>query len=276
MTRSGWLVSRRSGSAAEAVMENLETVGGSGLAASHSGTPASSTPPMTPASTSPAADDRRRVRRAVSCAATTSSGTAPSASSISRRAPAIESSRRARSFSRQRRRFRRTRAAPCSAGSASNGGASLITDASTSVTSSPSNARRPVSISKRTTPKAQTSARRSIYLPLRLLGRHVTSRAQDDAQLSRARGQCRRVHRVNARRRGISAERFRQSEVEDFDLLIRRDLDVRRLQIAVDDPLSHARPRGRRQSVARSQRSAARVCRGRQWCPPASGRPCTP
>ena len=47
---------------------------------------------------------------------------------------------------------------------------------------SPSNARRPVSISYRTTPKAQMSARLSTVLAARLLRRHVRGRAEDHAR----------------------------------------------------------------------------------------------
>jgi hypothetical protein len=96
--------------------------------------------------------------------ARSSSGAADIASAISRRAAAIESRRWARSFCRQRRNSRRT-GTGVSGGSVSSGIESFNTDASTSETSLPVNARRPVSISKSTTPNAQTSARRSTGLP---------------------------------------------------------------------------------------------------------------
>ena len=50
-------------------------------------------------------------------------------------------------------------------------------------TSSPSNARLPVSISYSTTPKAQMSARLSTVLPARLLGTHVGRGAEDHPRL---------------------------------------------------------------------------------------------
>ena len=51
-------------------------------------------------------------------------------------------------------------------------------------TSSPSNSRRPVSISNSTTPKAQMSARLSTGASARLLGRHVGRGAENHAQLA--------------------------------------------------------------------------------------------
>jgi hypothetical protein len=47
--------------------------------------------------------------------------------------------------------------------------------------------------------------------------------------------QRRRRRRIRARRRGI--ERFCKAEVEHLDRAVRADLDVRRLQIPVDDAL---------------------------------------
>ncbi len=87
-----------------------------------------------------------------------------SGSSSSRRASPMALSRRRGSFSRQRR-SRRRRGRGRSAGSASQSTSSLITLASVTEMSSPSKARRPVSISYSTTPKAQMSARRSTALP---------------------------------------------------------------------------------------------------------------
>ena len=82
------------------------------------------------------------------------------ASSSSCHASPISRSRRLGSFSRQR--FSRR----CTLGGIpSHFGSSLSTVASVSVMSSPSNNRRPVSISYSTTPKAQMSARLSTTFP---------------------------------------------------------------------------------------------------------------
>ena len=82
-------------------------------------------------------------------------------------------------------------------------------------------------------------------LPADLLGRHVADRAEDHARLGAA---------ASARRRPAAAVRsrlrqLRQAEVEDLDAPVRRDEDVLRLQIAVDDALRRARPRGRARSA---------------------------
>jgi hypothetical protein len=73
-------------------------------------------------------------------------------------------SRRAGSFTRQRRRTLVTFAGN-PAGSASQPGSSLITAARISDTVSPPNGRCAVSISNSSTPKAQTSARLSTARP---------------------------------------------------------------------------------------------------------------
>ena len=62
-------------------------------------------------------------------------------------------------------------------------GSFIITAASVMEMSSPSNARRPVSISNSTTPNAQMSARLSTGLPARLLRTHVRGRAEDHPTL---------------------------------------------------------------------------------------------
>ena len=83
-----------------------------------------------------------------------------SASSISRRATAAESSRRPASFSRQRRSNRRV-AGGVDAGRAFQSGSPSMTSNNTADRVSPVNAGRAVSISNRTHPKAHMSTRRS-------------------------------------------------------------------------------------------------------------------
>src|SRR5688572_11165418 len=61
-------------------------------------------------------------------------------------------------------------------------------------------------------------------LPANLLGTHVGRRAEDQAGLAQQ----------GAVRPAL--QRLRQAEVEDLDAALRRDSDVRRLEIAVDDP----------------------------------------
>jgi hypothetical protein len=91
------------------------------------------------------------------------------ASSISSRASAAESRRRLRSFSRQRRSRRRIDGG-VSAGSSAQSGSRINRNASVSDTSSPSNARLPVNISYKTTPKAHTSLRLSTGWPFACSG----------------------------------------------------------------------------------------------------------
>ncbi len=79
-------------------------------------------------------------------------------------------------------------------------------------------------------------------LPGRLLGRHVRRRAEDRAELGPVSGGQRRgVHqRRRVRRAGgrpWRVERLRQPEVEDLDLPFSGQLDVLRLEVAMDDPL---------------------------------------
>ena len=66
--------------------------------------------------------------------------------------------------------------------SASQAGSSRTTAPSTSVTSSPSKARRPVSISYSTQPNAQMSLRLSTACPCACSGRHVRGRAENASQ----------------------------------------------------------------------------------------------
>ena len=76
--------------------------------------------------------------------------------------------------------------------------------------------------------------------PLRLLRRHVRRRAEDHADAGHHRGdvivgELRQVARRRARR--IRCERFGQAEVQHLHLPVVREGDVRRLEVAVDDPL---------------------------------------
>jgi len=120
--------------------------------------------PATSATTAHAtmeATTRRPVGRCRAGTGTTaSSNGAVCASSISSRASAASDSRRRRSFARLRRSNLRIDG-DMLGDSASQSGACISTRAIVSLTSSPANARRPVSISQSTQPKAQRSARLS-------------------------------------------------------------------------------------------------------------------
>ena len=73
-------------------------------------------------------------------------------------------------------------------------------------------------------------------LALGLLGSHVRRRPENGARLRRADGQRRRVLRIAvARRRRFHG--FRQAEIQNLDDAFRGDLDVGRLQVAMDDVL---------------------------------------
>jgi hypothetical protein len=68
--------------------------------------------------------------------------------------------------------------------------------------------------------------------PLRLLRRHVCRGAEDDARAGRHHAQRGRIRHVRDR---FGIHRLGQTEVEQLDLVLRRDLDVCRFQIAMDD-----------------------------------------
>ena len=72
-------------------------------------------------------------------------------------------------------------------------------------------------------------------LAARLLGAHVARRAKHETRLRHRDAQRRRMQR--ARFAGFPGERLGEPEVEHFDLAVRRQHDVRRLQIAVYDTL---------------------------------------
>ena len=139
-----------------------------------------------------------------------------------------------RSRSRQRRRTRRTEAG-VSAGSADQSTSRISTAASVSDTVSPSNALRPESISYRTAPNAQMSARLSTDLPRACSGDMYAAVPMTTPALVAAAvsvGEC--VWSGDDRSPG---QRLRQAEVEHLDLALRRELHVGGLQVPVHDPL---------------------------------------
>ena len=79
------------------------------------------------------------------------------------------------------------------------------------------------------------SARLSTALPACLFRRHVCCRAEDDALLRGGIAQRGRVRQVQFCL--FPGKRLRQSEVQHLHLAVRRDFDVGRLQVAVDDAL---------------------------------------
>jgi hypothetical protein len=80
-----------------------------------------------------------------------------------------------------------------------------------------------------------------------LLGRHVGGGAHDDAHPGRRRHRhgwrfrevlsAGRAEALRYRCGPVVRRQFRQPEIEDLHRAVRRDLDVRRLQIAMDDAL---------------------------------------
>ena len=217
-------------------------------------------------------------------------GATSSSSASSIRASAMSCSRCFGSFCRQRPRSRRTRGGT-PAGRAAKSGAVFRTAASRSETVSPSKSRRPVSISKRTTPKAQMSARLSTALPRACSGdmyAAVPRMRPAAVPVCASVGDCdRSAEDVTPRpspRPGLG-----EAEVEDLDLAVRRQLDVGGLEVAVDDALlvgalerlgDLLRDRRSPRRVAAARASIAR--RGPRLrpapapgtsCPPASSRP---
>ena len=107
-----------------------------------------------------------------------------------------------------------------------------------SETSSPSNARRPVSISYSTTPNAQTSARRSTALPRACSGAMyaaVPRISPISVPCAVSVGEFDGDPRAPLAAAGIDG--LRQAEVQDLDRAVAADFDVGRLQVAVDDAL---------------------------------------
>ena len=109
------------------------------------------------------------------------------------------------------------------------------------------------------------SARRSTALPLRLLGRHVGGRADDHAHLRSAPGAVSVGEFVaSAVADGArGSQRLGETEVEHLHRAVGADLDVRRLEIAMDDALLVRRlervgdlPRDRQRLGERNRRRA--------------------
>jgi hypothetical protein len=67
-------------------------------------------------------------------------------------------------------------------------------------------------------------------MPARLFGAHVPRRAHHDARVGAERHHGRRLDQP-----GLAVEGLREAEVEDLDDALRSDLDIGRLQIAMDD-----------------------------------------
>ena len=142
------------------------------------------------------------------------------------------------SFSRHRRSSLRIAGGVLS-GSSDQSGSPSGTAASVSVTVAAANATRPVSISYTTQPNAQMSARRSTGFPracsgLIYAGVPTTMPSCDSRSLKRRFG---------------PLDRFRQPEVEHLHGAFRRDLNVGRLQIAVNDGRAREPSRALRQSA---------------------------
>ena len=119
-------------------------------------------------------------------------------------------------------------------------GSARTTAASVSVTSSPANARVPVSISNSTrrTPRCRRACRRPCRAPARAPCRPPCRGSCPSASCARRRE--RRRVRQRARRRARRAgrvHRLREAEVEHLHRAVGADLDVRGLQIAMDDAL---------------------------------------
>ena len=105
-------------------------------------------------------------------------------------------------------------------------------------TSSPSNARRPVSISKSTHPNAQMSARLSTGLPRACSGLMYAAVPRMSPSLRHRRRRDRRRHaRGSATAAGDASIAFASPKSSTFTVPSGADLDVRRLQIAMDDAL---------------------------------------
>ncbi len=207
--------------------------GGTGLSI-HTATPA-----RTPAITATLASGSARFHngRAATDGTTTGAGAGSVGSawmnSISQRTSPIACSRSRRDFARQRRRSRDSRGSSV-AGIAVHSGSRARTDAMMSVTDSPGNACRPVRSSYNTQPNENTSLRWSVGRPFACSGDMYAAVPRmtpaivpfavsvGDSDKSWCRSWC-------------ALDRLRQPEVEHLDLAVRRDLDVGRLEIAMDD-----------------------------------------
>ena len=129
----------------------------------------------------------------------------------------------------------RPRAGVAAGSAAQSGSRSRIAASDVGDSSSPANAGRPVSISYSTQPNAQMSVRLSTAWPRACSGLMYGGRAEDDARPRAVRHRPSAIaRRVGAGRRRIA---FGEAEVEHLDVPVRRDLDVGRLEIAMDDAL---------------------------------------
>ena len=111
-------------------------------------------------------------------------------------------------------------------------------------------------------------------LPARLLRAHVGG-GPEDQPFARAADRHRRRLRRDPVAGVVTGDRFRQAEVEHLHDAVGRDLDVGRLQIAVDDALARAPPRAPRRSAARSASasSSGDAARARSGRPASRPRP---
>src|SRR5215469_13075215 len=118
-------------------------------------------------------------------------------------------------------------------GSCESSGSPRTTAASLSVIVSPSNAGIPVSISYSTQPNAQMSARRSTDLPLACSGDMYPAVPSNTPAAVAATLMVGEV--VDVSLRAISGQRLRQSKIKNPGLTIRRDFNICRLQVPVNN-----------------------------------------
>ena len=111
-------------------------------------------------------------------------------------------------------------------------------DAIVSVASTPGNGRVPDSISNNTHPNAQMSAPLVHRHAPRLLGTHITGGAKEhpDAGHHRGRGDRRRCRQVGPAA-GFRLHELGEPEIQHLHSAIWTQLDVRGLQVTMDDPV---------------------------------------
>ena len=119
--------------------------------------------------------------------------------------------------------------------SCSIAGSILITEARTSVTVRPSNVARPVSISNRTQPNAQMSALLSTLSPRACSGDIYAAVPRITPCCVAASLSVGEFDRFTFS--PISGKCLRQSKVQYLHFAVRRDFDIGRFEIAVDDAL---------------------------------------
>ena len=153
----------------------------------------------------------------------------PSTLLVPRSSSAIASAEEGRSAGFLARAFRITRSAAATAGEPTRaGGCSWSVACRISTTLAPANAGRPASISNRIAPVANRSVRGSRSLARDLLRRHVARRAHQHPRLRELRGRAERPRPLRVAGPG-------QAEVEQLHA-VRSEEDVRRLEVAMDDP----------------------------------------